>query len=254
MRPTCRTSFPGRSGAAPLSVSGRGFQTALILLLAALALLAPGARADDGNPFNIGGGPVYLSALFDLSGLATSLHGAKFPGDLSLGQRQLFLMHGSSGLLGSGVRLGGFGAAGRWSLPLQDSSEFDQASLSLHYSGLLLEQLAATSQSVGVALSLGTVVGQGDWALQLSKTPTGEFGSLISHPLSLQLRRSFLFALPYLNLEFKLLPFAGLRMGGGWLITLSLDDWRLPSGQTVSGGPLQSLSAPVFQLMIIIGG
>ena len=43
---------------------------ALILLLAALALLAPGARADEGGLFSIGGGPVYLGTLLNLSDLA----------------------------------------------------------------------------------------------------------------------------------------------------------------------------------------
>ncbi|HED03626.1 MAG TPA: hypothetical protein ENI60_02525 [Candidatus Fraserbacteria bacterium] len=250
----CRISFSRRSGATPPSVSGRGFRAALILLLAALALLAPSARADEGGLFNIGGGPVYLGALLNLSDLAASLQGIRFPGDLTLGGRKVFLMQGVAGLVGSRLRFGGLGAEGHWTLPLQTNAEFDQASLSLHYSGLLLEQLAAVSRTAQMGLWLGTIVGRGDWALRLSKTPQGDFSSLVSRPLTVQLRRSFVFALPYFSMEFKFLSFAGLRVGGGWLITFSLDDWRLPGGQIVGGGPLQSLSAPVFQLMIIIGG
>lgn len=209
---------------------------------------------EDHGVFSGAGGPLFMSALMDLGDLRKALPGFGLGADLSLAGRDLFLLHGGGGFGGADLlRMGYLWSGGRWSLSVAQSPLFDRASLSLSYSGLLLEQLVSEGQNMGFLL--GAIVGGGEWGLRMSKSPPGGFEDLILHPAaSLELRRSFWFALPYISAEFRLLSFVGLRVGAGFWGALSLDDWRLSDGQSAAGGPLKSAGFPVFQLMLIFGG
>jgi hypothetical protein len=227
----------------------------LLVLSAALAAVrCPVSADDDQGVFSGAVGPLFMSALLDPSAVQNLLPGLGFAGDLNVGGSELFLLHGGGGFAGSDpLRMGYLWTDGRWSLALNKDSKFDRAALSLGYGGAMLERLVSESGNVG--FSLGAVLGGGEWGLQLSKTPLGSFEDLLLNPpVSLALHRSFWFVLPYVSAEFKILDFAGMRVGVGFWQALSFDDWRLSDGQSVVGGPLKSTGCPVFQLMLVLGG
>jgi hypothetical protein len=102
---------------------------------------------------------------------------------------------------------------------------------------------------------LGILAGGGGWQLKLIETVSGSFSDLVRDPPHfVDFERGFWFALPYIAFEAKLLDFMGLRMSGGYGITVSLGDWELPGGQPVPGGPFGSTLFPFFQLMLVFGG
>lgn len=223
----------------------------MVLILAVFVGAVPRISAQDGVFFG-GGGPIVLGALLDLSELEHSLQGmVKIQGDFKLGTQPIFLMRGGGGFGGSGLRLGGMGVGGQWAFPTSQS-EFDRLTLTLGGGGLLVDQVVTEADRGG--LSLGLVIGGGNWSLRLEKGAQGHFEDLVRQPLSLELNRSFWFAMPYANGELKVLEFMGLRVGAGFWFALSFEDWKLPNGQTATGGPLKSAFFPVLQLMLVFGG
>jgi hypothetical protein len=135
----------------------------------------------------------------------------------------------------------------------QETAPFDQARLTLGFGGLLVERLISETPFGGLAL--GVLAGGGSWTLHLIETAQGDFRKLVENPPRYaELERGFWFALPYLAFEAKLIDFLGLRISGGYGITIGLGDWKLPDGQPVPGGPLGSAAFPSFQLMLVFGG
>lgn len=61
------------------------------------------------------------------------------------------------------------------------------------------------------------------------------------------------FVLPYLSLEWKVFPFAGVRLKAGYGLTLSFQEWE-HDGDPVPGGPLRSVGFPAVEFMLIFGG
>jgi len=203
------------------------------------------------GPFLGGGGPLFVAALPDLSALENSVPGVHFRPDL--GNKGAFLLRGGAGFGGNPtLRIGGLGAGASWTAPVENSTEFDTARFSLDYGGVALERLVGVHQRL--AASLGLLLGRGSFELQLLRTVSGDFAQVTAQPNSVQLKRSFLFAQPYLSAEYKLLDFAGLRVTLGYWFSLSLSAWRLSGGGQALGGPLTSLGMPVVQVMLVFGG
>ncbi|OGF57387.1 MAG: hypothetical protein A2Z21_05985 [Candidatus Fraserbacteria bacterium RBG_16_55_9] len=211
-------------------------------------------RAAVGESFSGGGGPLLLGAFLDLSELEQSLQGiVKIQGDFNLGENQsLFLLRGGGGFGGSTLRLGGMGMEGSWTFPVLGESAFDRVALTLGGGGFLMDRLIAETDQGGV--SLGILIGGGEWRLHLSKSAQGSFGEVIRQPVSLELHRSFWFASPYLSAEFRMLDFVGLRVGAGVWATLSFDDWNVQNGPPAAGGPLRNVIFPALQFMVVFGG
>lgn len=203
------------------------------------------------GPFLGGGGPLFVGALLDLSGLEASVPGVHFRPDL--GNNGIFLLRGGGGFGGNeALRMGGLGVGASWTTPVENSSEFDKARFSLDYGGVTLERLIGTQRQLAAAI--GVLLGRGSFELQLFHSVSGDFAQVTAHPNSVQLKRSFLFAQPYLSAEYKLLDFAGLRVTLGYWFSVSFSGWQLSGGQSVVGGPLTSLGMPVIQIMLVFGG
>lgn len=196
--------------------------------------------------FFAGGGPGIVALLLDLKSLNAYLPGRGFAGDFTLGGSTVFVMSGGGGFIGNRLRIGGIGTERSWGVSLNDS-RFGRAELSFKYDGFLIEWARG-------GISLGGMLGSGTLSLRLSQTLSGSFAEVITQPSSLELAREFFMVQPYVSLEFKLAAFIGLRMEVGFLFGLSLADWRLADGTTVPGGPLSTLGAPAFSIMLIFGG
>jgi hypothetical protein len=216
-------------------------------------IYAPSAGAREGA-FAGAGGPALIGALMDLSELERNFQDLiDIKGDLVFEDQHVFLMGGGGGFGGDDIRLGGFGGGGDWSFTSQEKAEFDHVSLDLGWGGFLMDQLLFEDQWGG--LSVGLVLGGGEWTLRVSKDVQGDFKDLIiKPPLYLELHRSFWLALPYVSMEFRILGFMGLRVGAGYWLSLSTGEWKLPDERVVPGGPLKTMVFPVFQLMVIFGG
>ena len=226
-----------------------------VLVLMLSGAIAPPVWAGGGGAFEGAGGPVFISALLDLSELERSFHNLiEMKGDLEFNGKPIFLMGGGAGFGGGNeTRFGGIGGGGHWSLIPTGTAEFNRATLELGWGGFLMDQLLIEG-NVG-ALSVGAVIGGGSWTLHVSKDPQGEFGDLvIKPPLYLELHRSFWLAMPYVSAEFKIFAFVGLRVSAGFWLSISLEEWKLPDDRVVPGGPLKGMIFPVFQVMLAFGG
>ena len=205
-----------------------------------------------GGAFSGGGGPIVMGAFLDLSELERSLQGmVKIQGDFNFGDQALFLLRGGGGFGGGRLRLGGMGMEGSWTFPVLGESEFDRIKLTLGGGGFLMDRLIADTDQGSV--SLGVLIGGGEWQLQLSKDAQGSFGEIIRQPVSLELHRSFWFASPYLSAEFRIFDFVGLRFGVSAWATLSFDEWAVQNGPPAAGGPLRNVVFPALQLMLVFG-
>ena len=206
----------------------------------------------NGRTFVGGGGPSFWGAFFELDALQAQLSGvAAFDGDLEVGERAVYLLKGGGGFGGRRVRTGGAGAGGSWTSPASEASAFDQARLDFGMGGFQIETLVAEDDGFGV--SLGALLGRGNWSLTLSRTVSGSFAEVATEPSTLTMSRSFWLAMPFVSVEYKLLEFAGIRLGGGMGATLSFGDWQVSGGTVAPGGPLKSTLFPVVQLMFVFG-
>jgi len=225
----------------------------VVVVLCLLSLwTAPGAFAEEGA-FSGGGGPLVMGALLDLSELERSLQGiVQIQGDFSLGGQPVFLLRGGGGFGGPELRFGALGMEGQWTSPIIGESQFDRMTLSLGGGGFLMDRLIADTDQG--AVSLGVVLGGGEWKLRLNKDAQGDFGKIIRQLVLLELRRSFWFALPYISTEFRIFDFVGVRFGAGVWAMLSFEDWKIPDGPAAAGGPLRNGLFPLLQLMLVFGG
>jgi hypothetical protein len=225
----------------------------ILMLLVLLWLgLAPWTMAQSGV-FKGGGGPLVAGALMDLGELERSLQGiVAIQGDFDLGDRSLFLLRGGGGFGGPTLRFGGVGMDGHWSFPVTGESEFTRVTISFGGGGFLIDRVLQEFDYGGV--SLGAVIGGGQWGLRFSKDTQGSFEQVIRQPASLELHRSFWFVAPYLSTEYRIFEFVGLRTGVGYWITFSFEDWKIQDGPAAAGGPLRNLGFPFFQLMLVFGG
>ncbi len=214
--------------------------------------VAPWAVAGDGA-FSGGGGPLVVGALLDLRELERSLQGiVEIQGDFDLGDQSLFLLRGGGGFGGPELRFGGLGLEGEWSFAVMGNSEFSRLTLKLGGGGFLMDRLIADTDQGGV--SLGAVIGGGEWTVRLSKNAQGSFSEIVRQPVSLEMHRSFWFASPYVSAEFRIFDFVGLRASAGYWVTLSFEDWKVQDGPVAVGGPLRNVGFPFLQLMLVFGG
>lgn len=213
-------------------------------------------RLETSRTFTGGGGPLLMGLLFDLDGLNAALHGIlDLEGAFTLGERSVLWASGIFGFGGSTFRFGGFSAGRGWSFPVREGAgtPFTQARLGVVLAGLLAERLAAEEAWGG--LSLGLLAGRGRWTLRLVQSVRGDFDALLDDPPRyVQLERGFWFALPYVSVESAFFEFLGIKALGGVGLTLSLEDWELPDGLPVPGGPLGTVVLPFVQLMLVFGG
>ncbi|MFB6284973.1 MAG: hypothetical protein ABEK03_00135 [Candidatus Bipolaricaulia bacterium] len=199
-----------------------------------------------------GGGPSFWMAFFKLDELEQALNGVgEFDSDLQLGDRSVYLLQGGSGFGGRPFRTGGAGGGGSWTAPASENSAFDQAKLELGMGGLQIESLVAEDKGFGV--SLGALLGRGSWTLTLSRNVNGSFSEVATEPTTLEMERPFWLGMPYASVEYKLLPFAGIKLSGGVGATLSFSDWRISEGTVTPGGPLQNKLFPVARVTLIFG-
>lgn len=207
----------------------------------------------NGRTFVGGGGPSFWGAFFDLAALESELSNvAAFDGDLQFNDTSVYLLKGGGGFGGRRVRTGGVGASGGWTSPASEASAFDQARLDFGMGAFQVESLVAEDDGFGV--SLGALLGRGNWSLTLSRTVSGSFADVVAEPATLEMNRSFWLAMPYVSLEYKLVEFAGVKLGGGMGATLSFGDWQVSGGTVTPGGPLKNTLFPVVQVMFIFGG
>lgn len=209
----------------------------------------------ESRTFTGGGGPLLMGFLLDLRELNASLQGIMdLSSPLSVGGRQVLWASGGFGFGGSTFRFGGFGAGGEWSFPVRrEDTPFNQVRLSIGLGGLLAEQLVSETAFGGFVL--GILAGGGGWTLQLLESVQGDFRDLIENPPRyVELERGFWFALPYLSFETLVFEFIGLKLIGGYGLTISLEDWKLPDGRPVPGGPLGMTLLPFVQFMLVFGG
>ena len=206
----------------------------------------------DGRAFIGGGGPSFWGAFFELDELNEALDAVdEFTGDFQFGDRSAYLLKGGAGFGGRRIRTGGAGAGGQWTVPTREASAFDQATLKVGMGAFQIENLV--NESGGFGLSLGALLGHGDWTLTLTRNASGSFSEVATQPTTLEMTRSFWLALPFLSMEYKFLPFMGIKVGGGMGATLSFGDWEAKSGNVAPGGPLKSTLFPVIQLMVVFG-
>ena len=199
-----------------------------------------------------GGGPIAWGALFDLDRLEAALDGvAQFGGDLQFGDRSAYLLMGGGGFGGRQFRTGGAGGGGSWTSPTSAASAFDQVTLDVSMGGFQIESLVAEHDGFG--LSLGALLGRGGWTLTLTRNVSGAFSEIADEPAMLEMDRSFWFAMPFASVEYKFIPFMGLRLGGGMGATLSFGDWHVSSGPVAPNGPLKNTLFPVIQVMVVFG-
>ncbi len=207
----------------------------------------------NGRTFVGGGGPSFWAAFFQLDALESQLTDiAAFDGDLQVGDRAVYLLKGGGGFGGRRVRTGGAGAGGRWTSPAGEASAFDQARLDFGMGGFQIERLVAEDDGFG--LSLGALLGRGNWSLTLSRTASGSFDEVVTEPSTLSMSRSFWLAMPFVSVEYKLVEFAGIKLAGGMGATLSFGDWQTSGGTVAPGGPLKNALFPVIQVMFVFGG
>lgn len=225
-------------------ISRRKTVIASVLVISLSLAIGCGAWAQE--RFLAGGGPMAVALALDLRSLNAYLPGAGFTGDFVVGGSAVFVLSGGGGFLGNKLRIGGVGAERSWTTPLKDA-QFDRAEFSFKYDGFLIEW-------AGTGISLGGILSSGTLSLRLSKLPSGGFASVIAQPQSLELRRKFFIVQPYLSTEFKLISLLGLRLEVGFLFGISQGDWKLSDGTKVPGGPLGTLSAPAFSIMLVVGG
>lgn len=205
-----------------------------------------------GRAYIGGGGPSFWTAFFKLDELEQALSDvAEFDSDLQLGNRSVYLLQGGSGFGGRPFRTGGAGGGGSWTAPTRESSAFDQAKLELGMGGLQIESLLAEDEGFGV--SLGALLGRGSWTLTLSRNVNGSFSEVATEPATLEMERPFWLAMPYASAEYRLLPFAGIKLGGGVGATLSFSDWEISGGTVTPGGPLQNTLFPVVRVTLVFG-
>mgnify|MGYP006278145695 CR=1 FL=1 len=206
----------------------------------------------NGRTFVGGGGPSFWGAFFDLAALESELSDvAAFDGDLPFADTSVYLLMGGGGFGGRQVRTGGAGAGGSWTSPTSDGSAFDQATLDFGMGGFQIESLIA--EDAGFGVSLGALLGRGDWSLTFSRNVSGSFAEVVAQPTTLQMSRSFWLAMPYLSMEYKLLDFVGLKLAGGMGATLSFGNWEVSNGTVAPGGPLKNTLFPVVQVMVVFG-
>jgi len=205
-----------------------------------------------GRAYIGGGGPSFWTAFFELDELEHALNDvAEFDSDLQLGSRSVYLLQGGSGFGGRPFRTGGAGGGGSWTAPASESSAFDQAKLELGMGGFQIEGLLAEDRGFGV--SLGALLGRGGWTLVLSRNVNGSFSEVATEPATLEMERPFWLAMPYASAEYKLLPFAGIKLSGGVGATLSFSDWEISGGTVTPGGPLQNMLFPIARVTLVFG-
>jgi len=213
-------------------------------------------RVERSPTFTGGGGPLLMGFLLDLTGLNAALQGLMdLSGSFTVEGRPVLWASGGFGFGGSTFRFGGFGAGGGWSFPAREGKPvpFDQVRLGVGLGGLLAERLISEEPWGG--FTLGVLAGGGGWTLQLIESVQGDFRDLIENPPRyVELERGFWFALPYLSFETLVFEFIGLKLIGGYGLTISLEDWKLPDGRPVPGGPLGMALLPFVQLMLVFGG
>ncbi len=203
-----------------------------------------------------GGGPMLTGALFDFSELEKSLlpQSPAFAGDLTVDKYKISLLWGGGGFGGSGrLRFGGQGWNGEWTIAYpSESKAFNQATLTIEGGGFLMDYLLMGSSRL--SLSLGTVIGGTDITLTLdNKFPTSSWSEIVKGPKSLELTRSYFMIEPYLALQLKLTSFMGIRVSAGYLFQTSFDDWQLQDETKIKNGPLKTMTAPVFNVMLFFG-
>lgn len=206
----------------------------------------------NGRTFVGGGGPSFWGAFFELDALEAQLNGmATFDGDFQFSDRSVYLLKGGGGFGGRRIRTGGAGGGGNWTSPASEASAFDQVTLDFGMGGFQIESLIA--EDAGFGLSLGALLGRGNWTLTLSRAVSGSFSEVAARPTTLKMSRSFWWAMPFVSVEYKFLPFVGLKLGGGMGATLSFGDWEVSTGTVAPGGPLKNTLFPVIQVMIVFG-
>jgi hypothetical protein len=226
----------------------------LVTLWSLMALSSQQVEAREGA-YEGAGGPALIGALIDFKELAESFRGlVNIKGDITFdGKTEIYLMGAGGGFGGDDIRLGGFGGGGHWSFGIGEKAEFDRVTLELGWGGFMMDQVLVDGR-LG-AVTVGMVLGGGGWTLQVSKDAQGNFGDLIvKPPLYLELHRSFWMAMPFASIELKILEFMGVRLGGGYWLSLSTEEWKFSDDRTAPGGPLKTMIFPVFQLMVIFGG
>jgi len=226
----------------------------LAALMGTMVLAAVASAAEVQTPsaeaFFGGGGPSYGLAFFDFKELNEALPGVEFTGDLTLGKRSAFLIHGSEGFGASDLRFGGRGARGSWIVPV-DSERFDRAELKVSYGGFFLEFLL--SERLRSPLFAGLLIGGLDLELRLARTPPPDFTGAVSAPFLAELKRSYFLLEPYLSAEFRLLGPMGLKLEMGYLMAFSNREWRTPFKERLGNGPLKTLFAPIIEAVIVFG-
>ncbi len=219
----------------------------VVITSLATSLVAQGA-------FNGGGGPLMMGALFDLSELKEAFKNTlNISGDINFGEEEYYLMYGGGGFGGSDIRLGGMGASGEWTFPVNGEAAFDRVLFNVHFGGFMFESVIGSTDQGG--LSIGGVLGMGNLELQLIQDFQGSFDDFIADPpLKFAMTRTFWYAQPFVAVEVQLLEFMGVRLSGSYNIGFSLGEWELSDEQEVPGGPLKSMGFPSIQLMVVFGG
>jgi hypothetical protein len=203
-----------------------------------------------------GGGPSLLVALFDFTELEKALLPAspKFEGDLVLDKNKLYLLWGGGGFGGPGrLRFGGGGWGGEWTVSYpMESKRFDQAKLTVEGGGFTTDLLLADTNRLD--LSVGVSIGGSDITLLLdNKVSKPDWDELIKGPKSLEMSRSYLMIEPYVSVQLRLTVFMGLRLSAGYLLQTSFGEWELKDETQAKNGPLKTLTAPVFSVMLFFG-
>ncbi|MBI1743819.1 hypothetical protein HYR54_12245 [Candidatus Acetothermia bacterium] len=201
-----------------------------------------------------GGGPLMTAALLDLKELENALPGLTFGGDFTVSDKKIFLMAGGGGLGGPGhMRFGGEGWGGEWNVPYDDKThDFNRAILSIDGGGFLIEHILHSSEKIG--LSIGASIGGSDVKLRLFKQISSQpWADVVRSAKSLELKRSYFMVEPYISIRLTPVGFISFRISVGYLYQMSFEDWELPDETKATSGPLKTLSAPVFSVMIYFG-
>lgn len=214
-----------------------------VLCYLGLALIvALGAVAQEGVDEVVGGG--FMTALFFLD-FATLNEGLTARGFAPFSGPVFLWGGGGFGGARRDLRLGGFGFGGETGARSPEKA----ALLELGFGGMSLE--IGFWSDAHASLSAGVLLGGGGAELRLSHRRPSSFDDALQNPVGSVFTRSFFAFQPFVSVEFYLLDWIFLKAQLGYMLALG-EPWEaagVPTGEL----PL-SLSAPLFQLLVVFGG
>jgi hypothetical protein len=218
----------------------KGASLLITVMVLSLVLFSPAVRAEENEMVQRGGSGIALLNLDDLNNALEDEGYKGFNGTMYLAGG------GAYREFSNGFRLGGLGYRGSTKTSFQDGN----GQFSLSYGGLLLEGKIDITDSV--ALLAGGLAGVGSVDLKINESIPESFDAALNNtPVTHKLSKGFYGVQPMLVMEVSLFPSFSVRASASYLWGPA-NKWDMAGKKF--GGPLDSITAPVFGLSFHFAG